>query len=172
MDADRLAELVDAHAAALELYAARWTAAPEDCVQEAFVELAGQAVEPKHVAAWLFRVVRNRALNVARTDRRRRERERIVARLRPVEDARTWDAALDVASLTSALDHLPRESHEIIVLRIWSELSFEEIATVLDCSISTAHRRYRRALEELRNLFEERSCPSEGDKTKNRLPGP
>jgi len=168
--ADRLAELVDAHAAALELFAARWTAAPEDCVQEAFVELAGQRTEPANVAAWLFRVVKNRALNAVRTERRRREREQAAARLRPVEGRCAFDAAFDLETLASALDHLPPESNEIVILRVWSELSFEEIADVLECSISTAHRRYRRALEQLRNLFEEASCPYENETTKSHFP--
>ena len=93
MNSQRLAELVDAHAAALELYAARWAAAPEDCVQEAFVELARQPEEPERVRAWLFRVVKNRALNALRGRRRRREREEAAARLRP-ETVRCRDTSM------------------------------------------------------------------------------
>ncbi|MFV2068691.1 MAG: RNA polymerase sigma factor [Pirellulales bacterium] len=105
MDAGRLAELVDAHAAALELFASRWTAAPEDCVQEAFVELARQTSEPENVGAWLFRVVRNRALNVARSDRRRREREQVAARLRPTEANDSLVSALDAATRQELTHH-------------------------------------------------------------------
>ena len=63
---ERLAELLDAHAAALELFAAQWTQAPADAVQEAFVELARQPELPRNIVAWLYRVVRNRALSEAR----------------------------------------------------------------------------------------------------------
>jgi len=152
---------VDAHAAALELFAARWTTAPGDCVQEAFVELAGRSDEPEHVGAWLFRVVRNRALNAARSDRRRREREQVAARLRSAEANGSLASTLDAATLVDALDTLPRDSYEVVILRIWSGLLFEDIAAVLDCSVSTAHRRYRRALEHLRDVLEPPSCHRE-----------
>ena len=153
MDADRLAELADVHAAALELLAARWTVAPEDCVQEAFVELACQPSEPENVAAWLYRVVRNRALNAARGDRRRRAREQAVARLRPTTTNASFANAIDAATIVDALEQISRDANEIVILRIWSGLSFEDIAAVLECSVSTAHRRYRRALEQLRTVL-------------------
>ena len=71
VDERQLAELLDRHAAALALYAAQWTSAADDCVQEALVELARQASGPDNPVAWLYRVVRNRALNAARSARRR-----------------------------------------------------------------------------------------------------
>ena len=70
-DAAFIAEMLNRHGAALELYAAQWTNAAGDCVQEALVELAGLAVKPENPKAWLYRVVRNRALNTARSARRR-----------------------------------------------------------------------------------------------------
>ena len=59
MDSDWLGQLVDRHAAALELFARQWCDTPEDVVQEAFVKLAPQRTLPENPAAWLFRVVRN-----------------------------------------------------------------------------------------------------------------
>src|SRR5258705_7872151 len=75
IDAEQLGRLLDEHGSALALYAAQWTDAADDCVQEALVELAKQRQSPQHVVAWLYRVVKHRALNAARGDRRRRERE-------------------------------------------------------------------------------------------------
>jgi RNA polymerase sigma-70 factor (ECF subfamily) len=49
----RLAELIDAHAPALVLYARQWCAAPEDAVQAAFCKLAAQRSPPDDEAAWL-----------------------------------------------------------------------------------------------------------------------
>ncbi len=79
VDAALIAELFDRHAAALEFYAAQRTSAPQDCVQEAFLELARQDSSPVDPGAWLFRVVRNRALNAARAEQRRDDVE-LVAR--------------------------------------------------------------------------------------------
>lgn len=167
VDADRLAKLVDTHAAALELYAARWTGEPEDCVQEAFVELARQPTEPRSVAAWLFRVVKNRALNAARGEQRRRDREQAVARLRRISCQTRMAQTIDAEAVAKALANVESDASEIIVLRIWSGLSFDEIASVVGCSASTVHRRYRRALEQLREILEPSQCPMKSNCPKN-----
>ena len=60
-----LGRLFDEHAAALVLYARQWSDAPEDVVQEAFVQLARQRIVPDRVVPWLFRVVRNGAIGAA-----------------------------------------------------------------------------------------------------------
>ncbi len=75
MDSDWLGRLVDRHAAALELFARQWCDTPEDVVQEAFVKLASARTPPNNPAAWLFRVVRNGALNAGQAARRRRRHE-------------------------------------------------------------------------------------------------
>ena len=76
---ERLAELLEAQAAALELFAGQWSQAPADVVQEAFVELARQPEVPQNTVGWLYRVVRNRAASEARSARRRKRRESAVA---------------------------------------------------------------------------------------------
>src|SRR6187549_1543710 len=75
MDANVLGQLVDQHAAALVLYARQWAAAPEDVVQDAFLKLVEVRSPPDDPAAWLFAVVRNRAMDLAKADRRRAKRE-------------------------------------------------------------------------------------------------
>ena len=61
-----LGRLLDEHGGALVLFAAQWTATPDDCLQEALVEFVKQPTLPHNPAAWLFRVVRNRAIEGAR----------------------------------------------------------------------------------------------------------
>ena len=70
MNAPDFARLIDAHAAPLVLYARQWCGTPEDVVQEAFIELVRQKRPPADVVAWLYRVVRNGALVVAKSARR------------------------------------------------------------------------------------------------------
>ena len=167
IDADLLGRLLDRHGPALALYAAQWTDAADDCVQEAFVELARQPVPPQHVVAWLYRVVKNRALNAARGARRRREREtRSIAGRFDVTQRRAFDHG-DTLAVVEALDQLETADREIIVMRIWSGLTYEEAAAALSISTSGAHRQYARALENLRQLLESpcstnqnRSAPS------------
>ncbi|MCC6494523.1 MAG: sigma-70 family RNA polymerase sigma factor [Pirellulales bacterium] len=159
VDAMLIAEMFDRHAAALALYDSQWTTSADDCVQEALVELARQRTRPDNPAAWLYRVVRNRALNALRASRRRTAHEEAAA-------ARPRHAPSDVADqqaqieLKDALESLEPDAREIVVLRIWGGLAWEEIAAVVGGSRSGAQRHYVRALEQLRHLWEPRSCPT------------
>jgi RNA polymerase sigma factor (sigma-70 family) len=114
--------------------------------------LARQPVVPERVVAWLYRVVKNRALNAARGARRRRERESRVAEIRFTSETRD-DAAL-TATIIDALEQLGDHDREIVVMRIWGGLTFEEIASALSVSVSTAHRTYQTALSQLREQLE------------------
>jgi RNA polymerase sigma-70 factor (ECF subfamily) len=150
VDAERLGELLDEHAAALELYARQWCVAPEDIVQEAFVQLARQPQVPAQVVPWLYRVVRNGALSAARAAGRRKRHEAVAA-----SQTETWFvpvgfSQLDAQAATAALAALPLEQREAVVAHLWGGLTFEQIGELAGTSSSTAHRRYEAALESLR----------------------
>jgi len=83
MDPDLLANLLDQHATALELYARQWCDVPEDVVQDAFLKLAAQRSLPDNPAAWLFRVVRNGAIDAGQAARRRKRYETAAASWSP-----------------------------------------------------------------------------------------
>src|SRR6476646_3663087 len=132
IDAEQLGRLLDEHGSALALYAAQWTDAADDCVQEALVELAKQRKSPEHVVAWLYRVVKHRALNAARGDRRRREREtRAMAERFPASEQSAGFGRDEGIAATEALVQLYLEQRELVVMRIWGNLTFEEIGAVL-----------------------------------------
>ena len=67
LDPNLLEELMRKHGAALELFAGQWTTMPEDCVQEAFLQLVREPKTPDRPLAWLYRVVRNRAISWRRS---------------------------------------------------------------------------------------------------------
>lgn len=163
MDAEYLGRLLDEHAAALELYARQWCAAPEDVVQEAFLQLVRQTKLPTLVVPWLYRVVRNGAMSAARSAGRRRHHEAAVA----IRDE-AWfigidGARLDAQSATAALSALPIEERETIVAHLWGGLTFEQIAELTETSSSTAHRRYEAGLLVLRERLGA-ACPKTGVK--------
>jgi RNA polymerase sigma-70 factor (ECF subfamily) len=153
-----LGRLFDEHAAALALYARQWCAAPEDVVQEAFIALARQSTAPERVVPWLYRVVRHGALAAARAERRRRHREAHVS----VSEA--WfseaDDRLDAQRAQALLSELEPELREVIVARLWGGLTFEEIARLQGCSLTTAHRRYQAGLARLSERLEPSCNPS------------
>ena len=118
----------------------------EDVVQETFIALLKLPEAPKSGENYAFRTVRNRALNFKRSLWRRLARE--------VESMRWFEREPDETPAERAamrcLQNLPTEQREVIVLKIWSRYTFEEIAGLLDLSPNTVAGRYRYGLEKLR----------------------
>lgn len=147
---EALAELVDRHAAALELFALQWTESAADVVQLAFVRLAALPTVPDRIPCWLYRAVRNGAISALRSETRRRKYEATVAETRPTWFDAGIDDRLDAALASQALASLPQAERECIVARLWGGLTFQEIAEVLEISSSTAHRLYEAGLKSMR----------------------
>jgi RNA polymerase sigma factor (sigma-70 family) len=158
-----LAHLFRTHGPALVLYARQWCETPEDVVQEAFIQLLRLRESCANPVAWLYRVVRNQALNASREGARRRRREEQTTALRPRWFEDSPDAALDARSATQLLQNLSGEQREVIVARLWGGLSFEEIGELAGCSTSSAFRRFQAGLEALRRGLE----PVESMRTPN-----
>src|SRR5262245_65845845 len=95
MSPENLAELLDRHGPGLTLYARQWCAAAEDVVQDAFVKLAGEKPTPRSLVPWLYRVVRNRAIDTGRAERRRRHYETRAAGRTPCWFTPGEDSAID-----------------------------------------------------------------------------
>ena len=151
---EALGQLYRRHAPALRLYARQWCASGEDLVQEAFVKLARQDPPPDRLVAWLYRVVRNESLAVNRAAVRRRKREGQASA--PEAWFGTTEDELDARAAARLLGELPLELREVVVARVWGELTFEEIAQLVGCSLPTAHRRYQAGLAALKERLEGR----------------
>ena len=158
MEPSLLGRLVDEHAAGLVLYARQWSTAPEDVVQDAFLKLAAAPKPPDQPVAWLYRVVRNAAVSTLRALYRRRKHEAALAERSPPWFLPSNDTDLDARTATEALQALPDIEREAITLHLWGGLTFAEIAGVLECSNSTAHRWYLAGLARLRERLQN-PCP-------------
>jgi RNA polymerase sigma factor (sigma-70 family) len=154
MDPTVLGQLVDEHAAALELYARQWCTAPEDVVQEAFLKLMNQKHLPRNVVSWLFRVVRNQAVTVWRSVQKQRKHETLAAERQPEQWFAQDANLLDGETAAQALRTLPAEHREVITLHLWGGLTFAEIAEVMDSSSSTVNRWYLTGLNLLRERLD------------------
>lgn len=162
--AEQLTRMLSECSPALVLYARQWLdgASAEDAVQNAILALLAQRQPPRNAKAWMYRAVRNAAIDAARAAARRRRREKSVAEAR-----RDWfdpqcEALLDARSAEQSLRRLRPELREVVLLRIWGDLGFAEIAEVMQLGVSTVHDRYRAALRELRAALE-RPCPTKND---------
>jgi RNA polymerase sigma-70 factor (ECF subfamily) len=158
----QLASWYDAHAAAMVLYARQWLeeASAQDVVQEVFLHVLGRAGEGRNVRAWLFASVRNAALNQLRSLQRRGRHEQARAQQGGWFEAR-GDALIDARAAREALESLGQAQREIVMLRIWAGLTYEEIAAMLGLSLSGVFRQYQAALTAMRQKME-KPC-----KTKN-----
>jgi RNA polymerase sigma-70 factor (ECF subfamily) len=160
-DVEQLTRLVTECAAALVLYARQWLdgASADDAVQEALVALLAQRQPPRNPTAWMYRAVRNAAIDAARAAERRRRREQSVAQTRREWFVTQPDALLDAQTAEQSLRKLSPEHREVVVLRIWGDLGFVEIAEIMQLGVSTVHDRYKVALRELRSALEQ-PCPT------------
>ena len=142
----------------LLLYARQWVSSradAEDIVQNAFVRFWRHqpSAAPEHYPL-LYAAVRTHALDWLRANERRMRRENDERAPVVHGDEPIFDESIDqrelAETLQQALRRLPEQQREVLVLRIWGELTFAEIATLFKESINTVASRYRYALEALR----------------------
>ena len=138
-------------------------AAAEDVVHDVFAMLALERFRLRNgssPAAFLTTCVRNKALDALRLRKRRRPAD--PADLNAFRDRRGNGPDSQVAEaeeeqrLLAALLLLPEEQRDVVSLRIWGEMTFEEICGVQGIAASTAHSRYSSALEELKRILQDR----------------
>ena len=147
-----------AHGPKLLLCARLWTRCQsdaEDVVQEAFVRYwRHQRQLPGDPQALLITSIRRTAVDLARRDSRRVRREEKSDGALEERDAIFDPPALEkterIREIEAALERLPPEQREVLALKIWNELTFEQIGETLGLSPNTAASRYRYALAALR----------------------
>ena len=132
--------------------------AAEDAVQDAFVQLLRQPQLPKNVRAWLYRVVRNTTRTLFRRLRHRTVRQRTARS----GEIRWFDPCpeemIDAQYAQRLLEALPRNQREIVVMRIWGQMTLKEISDLVQKPVSSVHRLYEVALETLRTRWEATPC--------------
>ncbi|MBL8853617.1 MAG: sigma-70 family RNA polymerase sigma factor [Planctomycetaceae bacterium] len=150
---DELGRLLDQYWGTLVAWVGWEHAFAEDVVQAAFIKLAAQSPPPLNCPAWLFQVSRRLALNELKATQRRRQREQIANAQR---QATRWPpSSLDAEELRATLERLEPQARQIVVARIWGELTFEQIATAVELPKATVWRMYQSAIEQLRCHYEQ-----------------
>ncbi|MEO1998257.1 MAG: sigma-70 family RNA polymerase sigma factor [Planctomycetaceae bacterium] len=136
----------------------------EDVVQSVMLRVAhdpSRLATAVYPALYLIQMVRNESLTVLR----KRKRTMCCSHLsESVASSRLSDSPPDSkAVVQSALDGLPPNQAEVVVLKVWERLTFAEIGQLLGVSANTAASRYRYALDKLtRSLAcfsDEVTCP-------------
>ena len=136
----------------------------EDIFQDAFLKMIktikdGRYAEQGKFLPWAIRVAHNLCM-----DHFRRSRQQIPVTLPDGQDIANLFGAGDLVadgiekrqvhdSVRKMVEELPEEQREVIVLRIYSDLSFKEISDLTGVSINTALGRMRYALINMRKMI-------------------
>ncbi len=139
----------------------------EDILQDVFYQLAGNTQPIEQLTAWLFRVTRNRIIDV-----QRKHKPELLDDIYPdsnEEDGLGWkDLLFDIddtpetaylrnlfwETLNSSLDELPSEQKEVFVLNELEGVSFKEIAEQTGLTVNTLISRKRYAVLHLRERLQ------------------
>jgi RNA polymerase sigma-70 factor (ECF subfamily) len=142
----------------------------EDLVQETYLramEAMGRPREHSNVKAWLYTILRNIRLNQVR----QRATSPKLVELDAYENAA--DLAIDSGrdphalyvnklekqQVRVALHQLSEEYREVIVQREYADLSYQEMATLLNCPLGTVMSRLARARSKLGTLLSATQTP-------------
>jgi RNA polymerase sigma-70 factor (ECF subfamily) len=153
----------------------------EDLVQETYlraIPAMARLRADSNIKSWLFRILRNIWLNQLRklrTDPQivHIDAEDSAAADEPIDPGKhSYDAyvsKVETKQVRAAIEQLPAEFREIILLREFEELSYQEIAELLDCPAGTVMSRLARARSKLRVILSSAltvSVPSQGQGAK------
>jgi RNA polymerase sigma-70 factor (ECF subfamily) len=134
-----------------------------DALQEAFIKCwrhQAEVSEVQNLKAWIFRVALNTGRDIRETAWRRKrqglpdEDSSLISRERTPVEIALHDERL--VRLREALGQLRQEEQEVFLLRQNGELTYEEIAEMLEIPTGTVKTRMRLALTQLREVLEEK----------------
>ncbi|MFN8943890.1 MAG: RNA polymerase sigma factor [Pseudobdellovibrionaceae bacterium] len=132
----------------------------EDIVQDSFIK----AYEKLHsfegrasFKSWLFQIAVNTARNKLReTKRDTTDIDKVQVAVLAVAESNLVHSAI-AAMIQEEVEKLPFKQKTALVLRVYEDLSFKEIADVMECPYDTAKANYRHALLKLKEVFESKN---------------
>jgi RNA polymerase sigma-70 factor (ECF subfamily) len=132
----------------------------EDAVHEAFVRLCQRADRPAgSLVAYVFSSVRNAAVDCRRRQQRQRAlAESVFAEVRQegTSSGESSDSSERKSQLLALVEALEEPVRQIVVMKIFGELTFDEIGEVLETPAATVATRYRRAIMKLEESLRKR----------------
>ena len=156
-DRDAISLLIDRHSTRVRDYIRMMVKdrdVADDILQETLIKVVrvideGRYADTGKFLSWVLRIAHNQVIDYFRSQKS----------ARTVSES---DAGYDMlgseqieADVRRLIDFLPEEQREVVMMRYYAGLSFQEIADQTDVSINTALGRMRYALINLRKMIKE-----------------
>ena len=170
-DRSAISELIDRHAKRVRSYIGMMVKdddIADDIFQETFIKAVkvideGRYVDSGKFLSWVLRIAHNRVLDHFRREKSSKQVNEseagydMIGTMRFSEPTAEDNMVLGEVEQTvrNLIDQLPEEQQEVVRLRYYSKLSFQEIAEQTEVSINTALGRMRYALINLRRMIKE-----------------
>jgi RNA polymerase sigma-70 factor (ECF subfamily) len=129
----------------------------EDVLQTVWLKVVrgiGTLQEPRAVRTWMYRIAHNEAVQQLRKSGRELALEEMEETLEAVVGEEET-SPVDTARVHAALDELSPAHRAVLTLRFMNDLTYEEMAGVVGCSIGTIRSRMHYAKRALKEKMEE-----------------
>lgn len=170
-DRSAISELIERHSQRVRNYIGMMVKdddIADDIFQETFIKAVrvideGRYVDTGKFLSWVLRIAHNRVLDYFRREKASKQVNEseagydLIGTMRFSEPTAEDELVQGEVEQTvrNLIEQLPEEQQEVVRLRYYSKLSFQEIAEQTEVSINTALGRMRYALINLRRLIKE-----------------
>ncbi|MBO5856174.1 MAG: sigma-70 family RNA polymerase sigma factor [Alistipes sp.] len=172
-DRSAISELIERHSKRVRSYIGMMVKdddVADDIFQETFIKAVrvideGRYTDNGKFLSWILRIAHNRVLDYFRREKASKQINEseagydVIGTLRFAEPTTEDDMVHSEMEQTirDLIELLPEEQQEVVRLRYYSKLSFQEIAEQTEVSINTALGRMRYALINLRRMIKEKN---------------
>ncbi len=172
-DRSAISELIERHSQRVRSYIGmmvRNDDVADDIFQETFIKAVrvideGRYTDSGKFLSWVLRIAHNRVLDYFRREKASRQVNEAEAGYDMIGSLRLSEPNAEdelvhseiEQTIRNLIDALPEEQQEVVRLRYFSKLSFQEIADETDVSINTALGRMRYALINLRKMIKDKN---------------
>ena len=172
-DRSAISELIERHSKRVRSYIGMMVkddAIADDILQETFIKAVkvideGRYTDSGKFLSWVLRIAHNRVLDYFRREKASKQVNEseagydVIGTLRfsePTAEDEIVHSEME-QTIRDLIDLLPEEQQEVVRLRYYSKLSFQEIAEQTEVSTNTALGRMRYALLNLRRMIKEKN---------------
>ena len=172
-DRSAISELIERHSRRVRSYIGMMVKddnIADDIFQETFIKAVkvideGRYTDSGKFLSWVLRIAHNRVLDHFRREKSSRQVNESEAGYDVIGTLRFAESTAEDGmirgeveqSIRNLINELPEEQQEVVRLRYYSKLSFQEIAEETNVSINTALGRMRYALINLRKMIHEKN---------------